>query len=106
MHPFFSQKQLLHLLTLLTSSRLLLLGKAQTSLALRSLNRSLAFVAFVENAKNRLFFMPGRIACLSTKSRTPEKPLSFAPESLQMSPTYIYTTEAKTCALRRLKTSR
>ena len=74
MHPFFSQKQLLHLLTLLTSSRLLLLGKAQTSLALRSLNRSLAFVAFVENAKNRLFFMPGRIACLSTKSRTPENP--------------------------------
>ncbi len=32
-----------------------------------------------------------------------QKPLSFAPESLQMSPTYIYTTEAKTCALRRLK---
>ena len=36
---------LLLLLLLLTSSRLLTLGIAQTRLALRSLNRSLAFVA-------------------------------------------------------------
>ena len=28
----------------------------------------------VENTKKRLFFMPGRIARLGTKSRTPENP--------------------------------
>ena len=45
--------------------------------------------------------------CLSWREiQNPEKPLSFAPESLQMSLTYIYTSEAKTCALRCLKTSR
>ena len=39
--------------------------------------------------------MPGRIARLGTKSRTPENPLSFAPESLQMSLMYIYTSRQK-----------
>ena len=46
MRPFFSQKRVLLLLLLLTLSRLLLLGKVQTSLTLLSLNRSLDFVDF------------------------------------------------------------
>ena len=53
-----------------------------------------------------LVFMPNRFACLGTKSRTPlicsEMPLK-SPQTPRM---YICTTEAKTRALRCLKTSR